>query len=468
MSVPSSLDRYIRIRISHDKLSAYLEFAQVDDTISFTAEELESYVQSQGVVYGIRTELLKEIAAAPIKFFSGAALIASGDEPTDGEDGSIRMVAEAGAERKPAQAQDGKVDFRDVLRLSNVKRGQLIAERIPAKPGKDGRAVTGDPLPGRKGREARFKIGKNVVTNPEQTALYATIDGMVSKTDGDKINVFPVYEVNGDVDYNIGNIDFVGNVVVRGNVLTGFSVKAAGDIRIVGGVEGAMLEAGGSIEITGGIMAGHKGLVKANKTVRSSFIQDGNVTAGEDVIVSQSIMHSQVKAGRNVECIGAKGLIVGGVIQAGERVSVRTLGNTMSTATTVEVGVKPELRAELIGLRAKLKECTDSLDKTGKALALLDQFAASGQLTPDRMAMRVKLLSTKQQAQREQDELREQILAIEKMLEDAENARVNVVHTVYGGTKIVIGRYTRFVKDPASRVTFCYADGDVSTVPYRS
>ena len=46
--------------------------------------------------------------------------------------------------------------------------------------------------------------------------MYAAIDGLVTKTDKDKLNVFPVYEVNGDVDYNIGNIDFVGTVVIRG------------------------------------------------------------------------------------------------------------------------------------------------------------------------------------------------------------------------------------------------------------
>ena len=69
--------------------------------------------------------------------------------------------------------------------------------------------------------------------------MYAAIDGLVTKTEKEKLNVFPVYEVNGDVDYNIGNIDFVGTVVIRGNILTGFRVKASGDIRVTGGIEGA-------------------------------------------------------------------------------------------------------------------------------------------------------------------------------------------------------------------------------------
>ena len=112
--------------------------------------------------------------------------------------------------------------------------------------------------------------------------LYSTIDGMVVRTDRDKINVFPVYEVNGNVDYNIGNIDFIGTVVIRGNVLPGFKIRAAGDIRVTGGVEAAELEAEGSIDIIAGIVGQNKAFIKAGKNVKSSFIQDATIeVAGE-------------------------------------------------------------------------------------------------------------------------------------------------------------------------------------------
>src|SRR5690606_680953 len=138
-------------------------------------------------------------------------------------------------------------------------KGQLIAERIPAKEGTEGRAVTGEVLFSKKGKEARFRLGKNVIVNEDQSAMYAAIDGLITKTEREKINVFPIYEINGDVDYKVGNIDFIGTVVVRGNVLSGFRIRAAGDIRVVGGVEGAELYADGSVEISAGILGFHKG-----------------------------------------------------------------------------------------------------------------------------------------------------------------------------------------------------------------
>lgn len=463
------LESFLRIQISADQLSAFLTFNRITDEFVCDSQELERYVRSKGVVHGLRSEVLDQIGKNPLAYCKEQTLIAQGNPSAPGKDGLIRLVYDMeNTEHRPAELEDGKVDFKEVVQLKNVKRGQLIAERFDPQPGPAGITVTGEELPPKLGKHVRFKVGKNVVVNDEQTAMYSAIDGLITMTDKDKINVFPVYEVNGDVDYHIGNIDFVGTVVIRGNVLSGFRIKASGDIRVIGGVEGAELESEGSIEVTGGILAGNKGYVKAGRNVRSSFIQDGNVIAGEEVLVSQSIMHSNVKAGKNVICSGAKGLIVGGVVQAGDLVSARTIGNSMSTATSIEVGVKPELRDELLELRSKLKQFMESLDKTDKALAILDQLAAAGQLTPDKLALRIKFSATKRQTLVDNEQTRDRILEIERTLEDTDRSKVDVSNIVFGGTKIVIGRYTKFVKDAAQRVSFRYSEGDIVLVPFSS
>ncbi|WP_145134909.1 DUF342 domain-containing protein [Paenibacillus sp. Y412MC10] len=468
MTAPIALETYLDITFSEDKSVAYLQFSKRSEDFEVTEEELQLFLRSHQVQFGMDQAVLSRICSHPQEYMFGRTAIAFGEQPVSGKDGRIEFAFNLrdDKEHRPLETEDGRVDYKELISLNNVMKGQLIAKRIPPEPGKPGLSVTGEMIPFKPGKEAYFKVGKNVVVDPENTAMYAAIDGLIATTDKGKINVFPVYEVNGDVDYSVGNIDFVGTVVIRGNVLTGFRVKAAGDIRVVGGVEGAELEAEGSIEITSGIIGYNKGYVKAGQHVKSSFIQDGNVIAGEDVIVSQSIMHSNIRAGRNVLCNATKGLIVGGVIQAGERVIARTIGNSMSTMTTIEVGVLPELRNELSELRGKIRQLVEAQDKTDKALYLLNQLAASGQLPPDKMALRLKLNATKKSNDREQMEAKERILEIEKTLEDSVRARVDVVKVVYGGSKIVIGRYTRFIKDPAERVSFYYHEGDITMAPY--
>ncbi|WP_433943309.1 DUF342 domain-containing protein [Paenibacillus sp. SN-8-1] len=461
------LKQYLSIALSEDKSSAYLKLIKDEEGFNCSIEQLQNFLSANGITHGIQPDALNRFVANPADSAFQPIQIAEGVAPVKGEDGFVRYAIPLDDEQHgPNENEDGSVDYKDVVRLNNMHRGQLIAELVPPVPGKAGLAVTGEEIPFKPGKEARFKIGKNVVLNPEQNALYAAIDGLVTRTDRGKINVFPIYEINGDVDYNIGNINFVGTVIVRGNVLTGFRISAAGDIRVVGGVEGAELEAGGSIEITGGIIGYNKGHVKAGHNVKSGFIQDGNVYAGEDILVTQSIMHSNIRAGRDVICSGTKGLIVGGNIQAGEKVIARIIGNPMSTTTTVEVGVLPELRNELAELRNHFKENLGNLDKTDKALTLLDQLASVGKLNMEKMQMRAKLGLTRKQHLREQSEIKERMLEIEKSLEDTSKAKVHVLKMIYGGSKIVIGRYTKFIKDPISRMTFYYSEGDISMSAY--
>lgn len=464
MTYKVPLNQLVNIEIADDKLSARLRFVQDDADFQCTVGDLEELLKQSGVKFGIQFNVLSAISTDARKYAYNQVTVAVGVPATEGAAGIIKMMFEMHGDKKPTVSEDGVVDYKEVINLNNVRKGQLIAERIPAQEGTDGRAVTGEIISGKKGKEARLKVGKNVVIDQEQLRMYAAMDGLISKTDKDKINVFPVYEVNGDVDYNVGNIDFVGTVVIRGNILTGFRVKASGDIRVIGGVEGAELIADGSIDISAGILGFNKGLVKAKMNVKSSFIQDANVEAGNEVIVTQSIMHSTVRAGKNIVCLGSKGLIVGGIVQAGEQVRARVIGNSTSTTTVIEVGVLPELRNELVELRAKIKEFMESADKTNKALQLLDQLAQSGQLNPEKVLMRNRLSNSKKQSNEEINEIKDRILEIEKSLEDTSTSKVEIAGTIFGGSKIVIGRYTRFIKDATQRVNFQMVEGEIAMI----
>ncbi|MCD8491911.1 MAG: FapA family protein [Geovibrio sp.] len=66
------------------------------------------------------------------------------------------------------------------------------------------------------------------------------------------------------MDYSTGNIVFNGVVHIRGDVLSGFSVKAEKDIMVEGIVQDATMVAGGSIVIKTGI----KGEVNNNVDCR--------------------------------------------------------------------------------------------------------------------------------------------------------------------------------------------------------
>jgi len=454
----------LEVIISQDKMEAQLLLKTETGSVAPTIQEVKDVLRKNGVVYGVLENVIKQFCDNPSKYYNVPLPVASGIPPVPGVDARIEytFLNVVTDDRKPRELDDGRVDYYTVTSIANVSKGQLLARKHPAGPGEPGMAVTGEKVPPKQGKDVPIKPGKNVVLNEDRSHLYAAIDGQVSFTDNDKVNVFPVFEVNGDVDFSTGNIDFVGTVVIRGSVPTGFRIRASGDIRILGSVEGAELEAGGSVEIKSGIVAQDKGHVIAGQNVITSFIQNGNVTAGKEVIVSQSIMFSTVRAGKNVLCNGQKGIIIGGTIQAGEKIGARVIGNSNSTPTILEVGVKPELRNELSQITRELQTVYENLKKTDQGLAVLDQIMhVSGELPVEKKVLQMKLTNTRLVLEKELKRLEARKQEVEEMLEGDSPAQVEVTHLMFPGIKLVFGKLVRFIKQEFSRTRFIVLEGEI-------
>lgn len=458
-----NIKTFVSITLSDDEMFAYIELKPGIEAFQFQSSDLLALVNQAGIQQGIDMRELTELSLSPQRYIGKRMVIALGKQPVSGEDGYIIYYFERKREQDTERNQDElKVNLKEVTKLDNVKQGELLAEIVHPTEGIPGLTVKGNIVVPKMGKPARLKKGQNVVTSEDETKLYSAIDGLVSKTENGVIHVFPVYEVNGDVDYKTGNIEFNGTVIVRGNVLTGFKVTATGDIRVIGTVDGARLHAGGSIHVSEGIVGQNKGMVEAANNVQSSFIQDAYVNAGGDIIVSQSVMHSKLCAGKHISCISGNGLIVGGTIQAGEKVHARTIGNLMSTQTTIEVGVLPEIRKEYQSLQEKLTEEESNYEKTSKALTLLEQMEAAGNLDESKKKMKAKLELTKRHLDQDMERMKDRISELLQLIENSKLAAVEVDQMIYPGTKIVIGKKMKLIKDSIKRVKFYLSDGDIT------
>ena len=72
----------------------------------------------------------------------------------------------------------------------------------------------GGEIKARPGKDLRLPLGVNTEITEDDTKLVAKITGHVCFVHR-KVNVYPTYEVKGNVDFNTGNIKFPGNVIVR-------------------------------------------------------------------------------------------------------------------------------------------------------------------------------------------------------------------------------------------------------------
>ncbi|MDP2265506.1 MAG: FapA family protein, partial [Thiobacillus sp.] len=250
-----------------------------------------------------------------------------------------------------------------------------------------------------------------------------------------------------------GNISFDGSVYVDGDVLTGMQVHVTGDIVVSGVVDGGILEAGGNIQVEGGIIAHAR--VRAAGSVSARFVENSQVYAGTAIAIDDMVLQSELQA-LNQIAVGIKspqrGRLIGGSARAMMLVRTPMLGADVGSLTTVQVGVNPELEERfqnLVRLADKqkaeeenLQKLIQNLTKTGDKHDMLERAKASWQ----------KALQDWAHSLHEKGELEKQLAMIE-------GARVEVSVGVAGAVSMAFGNKTHALRRSFDAGVFALADG---------
>ncbi|MFW6228877.1 MAG: FapA family protein, partial [Alkalispirochaeta sp.] len=162
-----------------------------------------------------------------------------------------------------------------------------------------------------------------------------------------RIAVQTSHTIQGDVDMKIGNIKFPGTITIGGTVRSGFYVVSGGDIRIAGGVEGALLSADGDILIKQGVKGAGKAVLRSKRNIMSTFVELATVLSVGDVTLTSSIVRSRIKCNGKITFQGEKGRIIGGQIRARNGLHVLSVGSPRGIKTHVSFG-QDYLIADLI------------------------------------------------------------------------------------------------------------------------
>ncbi len=113
-----------------------------------SADFLRSFLQSRGVVHGVREDALAEIESSPR--YGRPIVVAEGTKAHDGANAHIVHNFRLERDEVTLKEKDGRVDFKDISQVENVVAGQLLARKVPAEPGQPGQTVTGQHDPGGK------------------------------------------------------------------------------------------------------------------------------------------------------------------------------------------------------------------------------------------------------------------------------------------------------------------------------
>ena len=363
---------------------------------------------------------------------------------------------------KPLEAQDGKVDFRNLNLIHNVKRGDVLALRTPAVQGRPGLTVTGKVIQPQIVADPQLAGGQNTQVDGSGCKLLATADGHVTVVDR-RVVVLSIYLVQGDVDFSVGNIDFVGNVLVTGDIKTGFMVKAGGDIEVRGLIEAAEVSAGGNILVRNGIIGSGRCQIVAKGNILARYVEEARLEAGNNVIVQDGIIRSQVRANSRIKVEGRRSEIIGGRLQALEEITARVIGSEMAIPTVLELGVAPKLREEYAALQSQYRDKKNALLSLERFIREYQEALAKGREISDGWKRTVaQRLVEYDRLNKELEELQTSVDRLEFELQRLQLGQVRAYDCVHPGVSITIGRATQHVQSRLSRSTFILDKGQIA------
>ncbi len=420
----------------------------------------------QGIVEAcINEDKIKEFVDTPV--YNVPFEVAEAIQPVDGHDAYISYNFETDPKKLRAEVnEEGKVDYKKLNNIQNVIADQPLAQKIPAERGKGGKTLFGRYLEAKNGKDIQIQLGANVKLDRDGVTIKAEIDGEVMLVNG-KVTVEPVKYLDA-VNVKTGDIKFVGTVIIKGNVQEGYKVEAT-NIEVNGIVDKSRLEATGNIIVRQGVFGKGEGFIKAGKSLWAKFINDTTVEVEENVIVSDSIVNSNVTAMKNIVLRGKKAQIIGGHLMATEEICARKVGSPGGgTETILEVGVDPRAKKRLEELQNMQAKSTKEYENCDLDIQTLEQQKKLRKKLPQEKEEKLKNLKERcEQISAELEEMTEEINKIQDHLRDLKAiGKVKVEGDVYAGVKVYVRDALDEVKIDTKGVTFFYDKAFSKRGPY--
>lgn len=457
----SDTRKELDFHLSEDRLKLFVSSTPGPDAAAISDDEILNEVRVIAPLHLIESDVIKDLTRCLRRGEAGKdRRVAKGNPPIDGRDGKlVWIVRRFQAVPDPKEGESRFSDFFHLGLFENVRNGQEIARLYKPKPGKAGEDAVGKPLAAKNGKPLSVKLDKSVTlkssNRPEGfDVLCAASDGYVREEQG-KISVHTVLEIPHHLDYSVGHVDFIGDVIVRGDVNIGFNIKAKGDITIYGSALGEnILVSEKGIEIKGFHQGGEKAALFARTKYKVSVAHHVRAEVHGPIFVQKEALDCQLRTSSVVDV--RNGILQGGCVWSVHGIEAKELGNNVGLATRVEIHTQGEISQEFENLQANVR-------KHELALAALELHLGPYALNRTRVAhlqgaFKDKIMSFIQKYDRIYSSLktlRAQAAIIAGSTNLSTTAKVSVVHAIHAGVALVARKeLIDFKKEEGGPITY--------------
>lgn len=444
---PPVLDTQVLVFLPKNQLTAWiLALPPVNGGAELTLTMLEDALHDAKVSYGVDQDLLQSLPDWPDRYFH-LYMAARGHAVVHGKDGVVVDMFSRNLERTYQVNDSGQVDYATLNTVQNAEAGAVICRILPPTEGEDGRTVLDQVITAKNGHPAAVPKGRNTELSEDGSALLASRAGHVEFT-GRSFEIKPLLEIGGNVDFSTGNINFLGDVHIHGDVCSGFTVQAMGSITIDGVVESCNIEAGGDLIVIKGVQGNYQAVIRSQRNVFVKYLENCSVYARGN-IQADCIIQCEVFSDGVVQVRSGRGTIIGGSIRAAREVNAAIVGTKSEQPTLVVLETNPCEDFERRVLELEYAELVAEVEK----VALQPESPAKlRKLSTLRMKMAV-------------NKNKQQLLQKDKSdgTEEAPKGRL-VFGVAYPGTEIVIGGVSRRLTMETQSSTAVLSEGEISFI----
>ena len=396
LRVRSHVDADIEVEVAPDRMTAYISLVDGSGTgRRISMESVHAAIEKAGISHGLVAENVeKAVEAAKAGTEVRGLAIAEGTPPVDQSENKLEMLVDLQSDGGVRLRKDGSADYRTRNEIHTVKKDQALCRILPSQQQPvEGTDVTGQAVPARTSSGLELELGDNVRREEKDdgsVVVFSQVDGEFLHAKN-KLEVRTTHTIKGDVDMSVGNLKFPGTVLVGGTVRSGFYVMATGDIKIAGGVEGALLSSDGDIVIKQGVKGAGKAVLRSKQSIMSPFVELATVLSVGDILLKSAVVRSRVKCNGRVSFQGDKGRVVGGTIRARHGIEVTSVGSPRGVKTQISFG-QDYLIADLIEKEEKeIEKVKTRISQVDLDMRKLEKAGGNDQLQTLRQD-KVKLL----------------------------------------------------------------------------
>ena len=378
-------------------------------------------------------------------------VIAEGKPAVNGEDGYYTFhIPTEDMKAKPIINEDGSVDYKNSLKLAIVEAGELIAEYTPGTAGVWGYDLHSTVIAPRHGKELPPLHGHGVLSNERKTEYRAEYSGHITKNDN-TITIEPLFRVSQDVDLETGNIHFNGDVEIGGDVRSGMTVEANGNIFIRGHVGACTICAKKNITIEKGIQGKGECLVRADGDVACKFVESCRIEARGNVY-AESVLNSVIMARNQVTVDSRSGVVLSSSIRGMLGVTVKEAGNDNGTTTVLQSGVPTEEIRQVQEWEKKLRELDYKLQSLEQHYRAFEGMPESN---PEVAELRTKVMRAKVVVASEEKKIHDSMDPVKALIEQSKRESfIKISGVAHEGIRIHINGIHYKVPESIMDVTY--------------